>query len=466
MKYNIEKINAIAEKLAEVVEEAIAEGNQTELKIGGVEMALRESLREIGQKALSCFLENADREWEKVAEIECKCGCKLKYQRQRGATIWSVFGKVRYERAYYAGCHCGEGKAPLDEKYGIEPGKVTAGLANLVGLSGIDKAFEEGKKWLKSFLLFEVSENTIRAETEKLGAIQKQMDETLVKAMQDEASLQKRERDQKQAPELLYGSIDAAKVRIEPRDELEKALEGRENWRDMKIGCWYQGEIVPNRERSTRQKRKAQRAGTVIRAKGKEYFCDISEAGEFGKFLWATGCSVGADRAKVLIFVCDGAVWIWNLVSHYYSNAIQIVDWYHAEDHLKQVAIEAFSNPEERQAWLKEVVEDLWQGRVELVIAACQKLSISSDLARKAGIYFSNNCERMRYADFRAKGYLIGSGVIESGCKQIVSRRLKLPGAQWIVDGAILTAKARAAWLSGKWQSLLDARSSPLPLAV
>jgi hypothetical protein len=74
----------------------------------------------------------------------------------------------------------------LDEKYRIAPGKVTAGLADLVGMSGIDKAFEEGQKWLKSFLLFEVSENTIRAETEKLvGAIQKQMDDASVKAMQD-----------------------------------------------------------------------------------------------------------------------------------------------------------------------------------------------------------------------------------------------------------------------------------------
>jgi hypothetical protein len=342
---------------------------------------------------------------------------------------------------------------------------VTTGLADLVGMSGIDKGFEDSQKWLKSFLLFEVSENTVQSETEDLGAIQKQMDEALVKATQDEASLQKRERNQKQALDVLYGSIDAAKVRIEPRDELEKALEGRETWRDLKVGCWYQGEIVSEREQSARQKRKAQRTGTVIRAKGKEYFCDISEAAEFGKLLWATGCSVGADRAKVLVFVCDGAVWIWNLVSQYYSNAIQIVDWYHAEEHLEKVAREAFSNPEERQAWLKKVVEDLWQGQVELFIAACQKFSQSSDEARKDVIYFSNHCERMRYADFRAKGYLIGSGVIESGCKQIVSRRLRLPGAQWIVEGAILTAKARAAWLSGKWQSLLDARSR-LSLAV
>jgi hypothetical protein len=464
MKYNIEKINGIAEELAEMVEAAMAEADQTEFRIGDVEMALREGLREIGQKALSCFLENAGGEIE--AEIDCECGGRLKYQRRRGATIWSVFGKVKYERAYYAGCQCGHGKAPVDEQYGIEPGKVTAGLANLIGLSGIDKAFEDGKKWLQSFLLFEVSENTIRAETEKLGALQKKLDEELVQAMQDEAQLQKREYgDQRQAPERLYGSIDAAKVRIEPRDELEKALAGRENWRDLKIGCWYQGEIVPKRERSVRQKGKAEREGTVIRARNKEYFCDIAPADEFGKLLWATGCSANADHAKVLIFVCDGAVWIWNLVDQYFPQAVQIVDWYHAEDHLKRVAEEAFPCPEQRQAWLKEITEDLWQGRVELIIAACQDLSKHSELARQATTYFSNNCERMRYAKFRAEGYLIGSGVVESGCKQIVSQRLKLPGAQWSLEGAILTAKARAAWLSGNWQSLLHARSL-LPLAI
>ena len=464
MEYNIEKINGIAERLAEIVEEAMEEADRRELQIGDVEMALRESLRKIGCEALRCFLEHASGEIE--GEIECGCGGKLKYQRQREATIWSVFGKVTYERAYYAGCRCGHGKAPVDERYGIEPGKVTAGLANLVGLSGIDKAFEDGKKWLQSFLLFEVSENTIRAETEKLGALQRQKDEELVRAMQDEAQLQKREYDdEKQAPERLYGSIDAAKVRIEPRDEREKALAGRENWRDLKIGCWYQGEIVPKRERSVRQKGKAEREGTVIRARNKEYFCDIAPADEFGKLLWATGCSANADHARVLVFVCDGAVWIWNLVDQYFPHAVQIVDWYHAEDHLKRAAEEAFPLPEQRQAWLTETTEDLWQGRVELVIAACQNLSNHSELARQASIYFSNNCERMRYADFRTAGYLIGSGVVESACKQIVSQRLKLPGAQWNLDGAILTAKARAAWLSGKWHSLVHARSL-LPLAI
>jgi hypothetical protein len=397
--------------------------------------------------------------------MECACGGKLKYQRRREATIWSVFGKAVYQRAYYAGCTCGKGQAPVDKRYGIEPGKVTAGLAHLIALSGIHKAFEEGRKWLQEFLLFEVSENTVRAETQKMGDLQRQADTKLVKETQEEAGLQKRERSQPPTPDILYGSIDAAKVRIEPRNEKEKALENRETWRDLKVGCWYEGEFVPTCQQSVRQKDKAQREGVVLRAKNQQYFCDIEKAEEFGKLLWATGCAVGADRARTLVFICDGAVWIWNLIVHYFPNAVQIVDWYHAVARLKRIAEEAFSKAEERQAWLEQSAEDLWQGRVEAVMEACRQLTKKSNLAQQSLLYYANNMERMRYAQFRAAGYLIGSGVIESGCKQIVTHRLKLPGAQWQVEGAVLVAKARTAWMSGNWKKLVSARSL-LPLAT
>jgi len=463
MKYNIEKINLIAQKVAEVVQEAIEVEDQEQMLIGDVEFALRDSLRQIGQQALTCFVERADGEVE--AEMPCACGGQLKYQRRRKATIWSVFGKVVYRRAYYAGCACGKGSAPVDQRYGIEPGKVTSGLAHLIALSGIQKAFDEGRKWLKEFLLFEVSENTVRAETQTMGELQRQADEQLVKETQAEASLQKREQSPVPAPDILYGSIDAAKVRIEPRNEQEKAIANRETWRDLKAGCWYEGELVPPRQRSTRQTDKAEREGTVLRAKNKRYFCDIEQAEQFGKLLWATACAVGADRARILVFICDGAVWIWNLIAHYFPNAIQILDWYHAEDRLKRIAEEAFSHPPERQAWLECVTEDLWQGNVEAVIEACQGLAKQSNLAKQSLAYYADNIERMRYAQFRAAAYLIGSGVIESGCKQIVTQRLKLPGAQWNLDGAILTAKARTAWLSENWQKLVSARSL-LPLAA
>jgi hypothetical protein len=299
-----------------------------------------------------------------------------------------------------------------------------------------------------------------------LGELQRKAEEEWIAEMHNEAGLQKREQMVfPQAPDRLYGSIDAAKVRIEPRAKQGKKEEVEEDWRDMKIICWYEGELVPNRQRSVRQKEKAQREGTVFRAKNKQYACDIAEAEQFGKLLWASGCSVFADRVPELVFVCDGATWIWKLVSHYYPSAIQIVDWYHAEERLERIAEEAFSDLGERQSWLENITEALWQGNVESVMDACQRLSKKSALAKQALTYFNNNKERMRYAQFRAAGYLIGSGVIESGCKQIVSRRLKLPGAQWNLEGAILTAKARCVWLSGRWQELISKRSL-LPLAI
>jgi hypothetical protein len=153
------------------------------------------------------------------------------------------------------------------------------------------------------------------------------------------------------------------------------------------------------------------------------------------------------------------------LVGHHYPRAVQIVDWYHAEEHLETVARDAFSSWPDQTAWLEQTTQSLWDGDVEDVIRSCQSLASVSPEASLAVTYFSNNRERMRYHRFRAAGYMIGSGTIESGCKQIVSHRLKLPGAQWEVDGAVYTAKARAAWLSGSWQPLCAQRSA-LPLAA
>jgi hypothetical protein len=114
MKYNIEKINQIGQMLAEVVEEAIQSEGKEAVLIGEVEMVMREGLRMIGQQALQGFLEGADGETE--AEMKCVCGGTLKHQRRRAATIWTVFGKVVYRRAYYANCACGKGCAPVDRR--------------------------------------------------------------------------------------------------------------------------------------------------------------------------------------------------------------------------------------------------------------------------------------------------------------------------------------------------------------
>jgi len=466
MEYNTETITTLAHQVAETFKTALAhhrQAGESAPTIAEIETEFRQLLRQLGGQALSQFLGSAA--GTPVAEIPCGCGGTLHYQRQRAATITTVFGKITYERAYYAGGACGHGKAPVDEQYGLEPGAMSSGLAALLGLAGIEFAFDESRKWLDAFLLFDVSENTVRSETRTFGRLQEAREDVVCQQSQDEEHLQARLRDSGPRPARLYGSLDAAKVRIEPRAKGGQKPEKKDNWRDMKLGCWYEAESVPAAQRSARQRDKFAREHTVFRAKNLRYYCAITEAEAFGKLLWGTGCAVKADLVPELVFVCDGAVWIWNLVDDYYPYAVQIVDWYHAEDRLKRVAHAAFTTDRERGAWLEPVTNDLWEGQVEPVIRACERLAPRSEEAQEALTYFTNNAHRMKYDRFRAAGYLIGSSTVESGCKQIVTQRLKQPGAQWSVEGAVLTAKARAAWLSGEWDALCAQRAA-LPLPV
>jgi len=466
MEYAPDLIADLAQQVTRVFKTAVERrlaSSQTPMTIANVETGLRELLRELGAQTLSLFLSSGV--GTPVAEIPCACGGTLHYQRQREATVTSVFGRIIYKRAYYAGCQCGKGRAPVDDQYGLVPGAVTAGLAALLGLGGIELSFAESRDWLKAFLLFAVSENTIRSETQALGAVQDEREDALCLQSQDLAYLQARLRDKTPRPSRLYGSLDAAKVRIEPRTQEGKQLENTEDWRDMKVGCWYEAEPVPPARRSTRQRDKFERDQAVFRAKNMRYYCDIQEADKFGQLMWGTGCAVKADMVPELVFVCDGAVWIWNLIKLHYPQAVQIVDWYHAADRVKRVALAAFPTLSDRTPWLERITADLWAGRVPPVIQACEQLASRCEEARQAVTYFTNNAHRMKYDQFRAAGYLIGSGTVESGCKQIVTQRLKKPGAQWEVQGAVQTAKARAAWLSGEWDAVCAKRAA-LPLAV
>jgi hypothetical protein len=108
----------------------------------------------------------------------------------------------------------------------------------------------------------------------------------------------------------------------------------------------------------------------------------------------------------------------------------------------------------------------LWEGQIDKLIYACQQLPAQlSPAVHKAITYFTHNQKRMDYARFRQHGYFIGSGTVESAGKQIAGLRLKRAGARWTEEGALATAKARAAWLSGTWDVLASKRAT-LPLVA
>jgi hypothetical protein len=353
-----------------------------------------------------------------------------------------------------------ERESALDEAFGLQPGKITAGLGKLLALAGSGLAYGESTGWIKEFLLLNLSENSIREETQDFGRFQVDCEAQWKAQYQNQAYLQERLRTETERPEQLYGSLDGAHVRIEDPKEAEK-------WREVKTGCWYQVEGVPDSQQTQRHRKKVEIGQQALRAKAQQYYCDIQEVDDFEALFWATGCRAKADLAQELVFLGDGAKWIWRLVETYYPNAVQIVDWHHAEERLEKVAKEAFPKDQKRHTWLEDIRTALWWGDTAFVIQACDALAHCSEEASAALTYFRNNQHRMQYDRFRKQGYMIGSGTIESACKQIVSQHLCCAGAQWTVQGARLTAKARAAWLSHNddWETLCSMRAG-LPLAA
>jgi len=400
-----------------------------------LEQLIREVLQEIGKALLVGSIEGLDDRYP-PRTAPCPCGGQSRYVCRREGVLITVFGRIRYRRAYYICPRCHGGQYPLDQRLGLRPGQVSVALGHLLGLLGVQTAFEEAARLAKELLLVEVSENTVRHETQQYGELQMRREASWQRESHDEERLLERARSRSEPPERLYGGLDGVMIPV------------GEDWLELKVGCWYKAETAGGL------------SGHEKRATDISYYCDIGSPDQLRPLMWATGYRREADRAKEIVFIADGAHWIWRLVSYHFPHAVQIVDWYHAVAYLAPIAHGAYGEDTPKATeWIERTRELLWQGQVQTVMAECRRFvghARAADPAEKALSYYQNNAERMDYARFRAEGYLIGSGVVESACKQIGTQRLKMAGARWSLEGARQTAKARAVWLSDDWASLTE----------
>lgn len=440
MEFSTIRMEQVASLLAEEIAEKMA-GKQD---VNEMESMMRELVKEAANLGMQHAIEQGEETYGS-REVICRCGQKAQFVSKRSAVLWTVFGKVDYKRRYYLCAKCHQGHSPLDQKYGMVPGQVTPTLASLLGVLGVEASFEEASQLAERFLLFRVSDNTVRKQTEGYGNAQEQAEKEWIEKAEDEKALQVRERNLEHKPGRIYASLDGAHVPLQ------------QEWRELKTLCWYKVEkIGPSLPRKHHGQPSTEQSD--LRAQEMKYYCDVTEAEQFGRLLWATSLQNQVDTYEEVVFVSDGAVWIWRLVEKYYPQATQIVDWYHASQYLTPIAETAFgTDTEQAKQWLTQTRTDLWEGQIQEVIQACRSFlrrASSRSFAEKAIAYYTNNEKRMDYARFRQQGYLIGSGTIESACKQIAASRLKRSGARWTLAGVIATAKARAAWLSKSWDHL------------
>jgi len=351
--------------------------------------------------------------------VVCGCGKQAKYVRQREAVSLTLHGKTSYRRAYYV-CECGQGQCPLDKRLGIEPGQMSVELQTIAALFGVQEAYATSSTTLARLLPVELSPNSIRAACQSAGETVLSAEAALLSASTDLHQQTATQRGQVPV-ERMYLSVDGFQAPFE------------DGWHELKAGVLW-------------------RADANQKACDQHYFVDTATIDEFANLVWAKAWEHGADLAKQLVVLGDGSVWIWKMAKRLFPKAIHIVDAFHAASYLGKIAADAFGEgTPQALTWFNQHKSLLLEGHLAQLMHACHTLRPQAPAAAAAARrYFANNRTRLRYPKYRALGLQIGSGVMESACKQLGLQRLKLAGARWSKEGARKLAKARAVFLSDK----------------
>jgi len=254
---------------------------------------------------------------------------------------------------------------------------------------------------------------------------------------------------------ILYVQMDGTGVPVVKKETVGRQgkTEGQPaHTREVKLGCVF-----------TQAKWDAK--GYPIRdPDSTTYTGAIEAAEEFGKRIYLEAWKRGWSRAAKKVVMGDGAEWIWNLAEPYFPGAVQIVDLFHARQHLWELARRLYPNDEVNQkTWIKVHQRRLLdKGKIEKLVQALRSIvSLNPDVAEKTRTeadYFERNTERMRYPKFRRQHLFIGSGVIEAGCKTVIGSRLKQSGMFWTVRGANAIIALRCCHLNNRFEDYWEAR--------
>jgi hypothetical protein len=448
-----ERYQEVERTLVKLVEEieAIEDGDLKKL-----EQKIYKGVLEIGRNLLQCRINKGGEKAPGKQMGECDHEQYLVDYRTK--QILTLLGKVEFTRAYYQ-CQrekeekeedqkrCGPGRAPADKVWGIDRRRTTPGVQEYISYLCARLTFEEAAETFSRLLPLSISARQAQSLMEPVGRALAEREEKVLKALFAHAS-QKQSSVEEQQERLtaksinrLYIEMDGIMERLRRGTvEMEVSEEKRKGdiYRELKVGAIFQAER--GRERS-------ELAPEVWVDTPKEgsmrYVARRTAKGDFDQLLYGLARQSGLEQAKQIVILGDGAPWIWKLASEHFPGAVQIVDLYHAQEHVWQVARAVYGpQTEAATVWAKSACDLLVHGRIEELVASLAALppiapspGESRSVPAKAIDYFTTNAERMRYPAFRAQGMHLGSGIAEAACKGVVATRLKRSGMRWTPDG-------------------------------
>jgi hypothetical protein len=319
----------------------------------------------------------------------------------------------------------------------------------MMAVVGSETSFEQGREQLQLLAGLGVTTKAVERQAEALG-------EEI--AAQGQAEIQQglqRELPQVRGPEIpvLYVEMDGTGVpMVASETEGRAGKQGEQaRTREVKLGCVFTQTTWDAKGRPVREE------GSTT------YTAGIETAEAFGRRLYVEAQRRGWSRAKKQVVIGDGAPWIWNLTEEHFPGAMQIVDLYHARQHLWELSAKLWPTDERRrQRWTRKREKKLDGGRIESLVRDLRSVSPTTpeaaELVRHEADYFATNAERMRYPAFRRQHLFVGSGVVEAGCKTIIGSRLKRSGMFWKMRGANAIIALRCHRLSGQFEDYWESR--------
>jgi hypothetical protein len=318
-------------------------------------------------------------------------------------------------------------------------------------LVGQQAPFDHGREQLQLLAGLEVTTKSVERVAEAIGAdIAQREQREIEKALQLNLPIVAGE-----PIPVLYVQMDGTGVPVVKKETLGRQgkVEGQPaHTREAKLGCVFVQTTWDEEGFAIRDPDSTTYTGAIETAK------------EFGKRIYREALRRGWSCAKKKVVIGDGAEWIWNVVAEHFPDAIQIVDLYHARQHLWEVARQLYPHEEiKEKAWMKVHQKRLLEkGKIEKLVGALRSLNTANahlaEKIRTEADYFERNAERMRYPKFRRQHLFVGSGVIEAGCKTIIGSRLKQSGMFWTVRGANAILTLRCSHLNGRFQDYWEER--------
>ena len=414
------------------------------------ERVIRAGLLRLGGAMLGEVL-SADR-GHRGPRVPCGNGHQAVFAGYRDKTFDTVPGPVTLARAWYHCGECGRGLAPRDAELGVTGTALSPGLTAMNDLAAAAGPFAGAARLLEEIGGVTLTVKRVERAAEASGA-------AVAAAGRERARLTAARKlvplPPSPLPDKLYAAIDGTGVPMTGRETAGrkgKGEDGRARTREVKLGVFFTQDELDKDGYPVRNRASASVIAT------------FEPAPVFAGLVKAEGIRRGSGHVRQLTVLGDGAAWIWGIATAKFPEATQIVDLFHAREHLHDLArMLEFMLLDHKDEWLAARLEDLDYGYIDGIVAATRQYPLvgtKKDEVDTALGYFENNAPRMRYHWFRQCGLFAGSGVVESSCKTVIGSRLKQSGMHWTLPGADAIIALRCREASSHWEAVCNTPDS------